>query len=122
MAIGSTVSPAWEAASLLSKRGIKALVVNARFVKPLDSETITNLARSVGRVITVEENVRSGGFGQQVRDALHEAGLGAIPHTLIALPDEFVEHGSQPILRAQVGIDAAGIEKAALELLASVER
>jgi 1-deoxy-D-xylulose-5-phosphate synthase len=111
VAIGSSVSPAWEASAKLAEQGVRATVVNARFVKPLDAATIVDLARQIGRVVTVEENVKIGGFGQQVREALHDAGHGEIPLEIVALPDEFVEHGSQPILRSQVGIDADGIVK-----------
>lgn len=117
-AIGSTVGPAFEAAKRLSAEGIEATVLNGRFVKPLDSETVASLAREAGAVITVEENVRAGGFGEAVAAALREAGLGGIPLRLVTLPDEFVEHGSQAILRAQCGIDAVGILSAAREMVA----
>jgi 1-deoxy-D-xylulose-5-phosphate synthase len=105
VAIGSAVSWAYEAAQLLSQEGIEASVVNARFIKPLDVETLSTIARQCGKVITVEENVQTGGFGEQVRAALAEI----CPVQVIALPDAFVEHGAQPILRKQVGLDAAGI-------------
>ncbi len=118
IAIGSTVSPAYEAAMKLAEEGVECTVVNARFIKPLDKDTLTQVARSCGAVITVEENVRPGGFGEQVRNALADEGLGHLPMKLLHLPDEFVEHGSQPILRENAGIDAAGIKKAVLELLA----
>ncbi|MFN3729042.1 MAG: 1-deoxy-D-xylulose-5-phosphate synthase [Fimbriimonadaceae bacterium] len=117
-AIGSTVGPAYEAANRLSAEGIEATVLNGRFVKPLDSETVANLAREAGAVITVEENVRAGGFGEAVAAALREAGLGGVALRLVTLPDEFVEHGSQAILRAQCGIDADGILSAAREMVA----
>lgn len=117
-AIGSTVGPAFEAANRLSAEGIEATVLNGRFVKPLDSETVASLAREAGTVITVEENVRAGGFGEAVAASLRDAGLGGIPLRLVTLPDEFVEHGSQAILRAQCGIDADGIMSAAREMVA----
>ncbi len=118
IAIGSTVSPAFEAATRLAEEGIECAVVNARFIKPLDKETLARVSKSCGSVITVEENVRSGGFGEQVRNALCEEDLGHLPMRLLTLPDEFVEHGSQPVLRAGTGIDAEGIYRAALELTA----
>ena len=117
VAIGSSVSPAWDASAKLAEQGIRATVVNARFIKPLDATTIVDLARQIGRVVTVEENVKIGGFGQQVREALHDAGHGEIPMEIVALPDEVVEHGSQPILRTQVGIDADGIVKTVLGMV-----
>jgi 1-deoxy-D-xylulose-5-phosphate synthase len=117
VAIGSMVSVAYEAAGLLSERGIEATVINARFVKPLDGETILNAVRQCGHLVTVEENVRQGGFGQAVRDVLHDAGLGGIPHELMALPDSFVEQGPQPVIRAECGLDALSVFKAALKAL-----
>lgn len=112
-AIGSMVSVAWEAAALLRERGVEATVINARFIKPLDAETIVGAAKRCGTLITIEENARRGGFGEAVRDALHDAGLGGLPHTLIALPDHFIEHGAQPIIRAESGLSAEAIVEAA---------
>jgi 1-deoxy-D-xylulose-5-phosphate synthase len=122
LAIGSTVSPAYEAAQELAKQGIEATVVNARFIKPLDEETILRVVKECGFFITVEENVQTGGFGEQVRAALLEAKVETRQSRLLALPDAFVEHGSQPILRSQSGIDAAAIVKAAIDLVPSSRR
>ena len=105
VAIGSMVSVAFEVASRLQEIGIAASVINARFAKPVDAETISAHAIRAGRVVTLEENVRIGGFGQQVRDVLPEG----IPVEIIALPDAFVEHGAQPLLRHDVGLDAETI-------------
>ncbi|RYG37207.1 1-deoxy-D-xylulose-5-phosphate synthase [bacterium] len=108
IAIGSGVAPAWEAATRLKERGMSVGVVNARFAKPLDEETILTVARNVKRLVTVEENVESGGFGEAVAAVFRRAGL-TTPLEIIALPDSFVEHGTQPILRHETGIDADGI-------------
>lgn len=108
-AVGSMVGSAWAAAATLAESGVRTTVINGRFLKPIDAETIAALAKSAGRILTIEENVRAGGFGEAVRNALHEHGLGHFPHTLMTLPDEFIEHGSQTILRAQCGLDADGI-------------
>lgn len=115
-AVGSMVSVAWEAASLLKVQGLEATVINARFIKPLDSETIVAAAKRCGALITIEENSRRGGFGEAVRDALHEAGLGGLPQTLISLPDQFIEHGAQPIIRKEAGLSAEAIFESALTL------
>ena len=115
-AVGSMVSTAWEASAELAKRGLRGTVVNARFIKPLDADTICDLASRAGRVVTVEENVQRGGFGEAVRDALAAQGFGHLPIEIIALPDKFVEHGAQPIIRAEVGLDAPSIATAALRL------
>jgi len=115
-AVGTMVSAAWEAAGKLKEQGIDACVINARFIKPLDAVTIGSYAKSCGKLITIEESVRIGGFGQQVRDALIEAGVN-VPHTIMALPDHFVEHGAQPLIRRDCGLDAAGIMEQALLML-----
>ena len=117
VAIGSTVSVAFEAACRLATHGIEATVINARFAKPIDQATILEAARSCGHVVTIEENVRQGGFGQMVRDVLHESNLGHIPHRLMALPDSFVEHGPQAVLRAECGIDAESVFAASIQTL-----
>ncbi|MCB8932042.1 MAG: 1-deoxy-D-xylulose-5-phosphate synthase [Chthonomonadaceae bacterium] len=113
-AVGSMVGAAWEAAARLREHGLEATVVNARFLKPLDLDAFAEAAERCGRVVTIEENVRIGGFGQQVRDGLAERGLGAIPFEILALPDAFVEHGAQPLIRRDVGLDAEGVVDAVL--------
>lgn len=105
VAVGSMVSVAYEAAARLAESGIEATVVNARFVAPLDTETILEVARKCGRVVTLEENVRAGGFGQLVADLVPRS----IPVMIISLPDAFVEHGAQPLIRAEVGLDAESV-------------
>jgi 1-deoxy-D-xylulose-5-phosphate synthase len=106
-AVGSMVSLAWEARAELQKLGVDAAVINARFVKPIDAETICRAASACGRIVTIEENVQAGGFGQAVRDALHEAGLGHLPHTVIAIPDRFIEQGSVSLIRAECGLSVS---------------
>ncbi len=117
-AVGSMVSAAWEAAAILEQEGIEATVVNARFIKPLDVGTIEKSVRQTGRIVTIEENVRAGGYGQQVVDALAAALPGGFRHAVLTLPDEFIEHGSQPILRSECGLSAQGIVGAARRLVA----
>jgi 1-deoxy-D-xylulose-5-phosphate synthase len=121
-AIGSMVSVAYEAAEQLAQQGIDAEVLNARFLKPLDSETFVASVRKTGRVITLEENMRAGGFGEAVRNALHDADLGGVPHRLLALPDAFVEHGTQPILRNQCGLCADSVVAEAVKLVKALSR
>lgn len=116
-AVGSTVSPAWEAATALLAQGISATVINARFLKPIDAEAIVRSVRETGCLVTIEESARIGGFGQQVRDAVVEAGLTHVRHTILALPDNFVEHGSQAVLRSDCGLDSKSIEDAVRNLL-----
>jgi 1-deoxy-D-xylulose-5-phosphate synthase len=116
LAIGASVYPSLEAAKELEKQGFQATVVNARFVKPLDEGLILNLAAKRGRVLTVEENVAQGGFGSAVLELFADHGL-MVPVKRLAIPDQFVEHGSPSILREKYGLDAKGILKGAMELL-----
>ncbi len=116
LALGASVHPAVDAARQLKDRGFKATVVNARFVKPLDAQLILSLAARHGRVLTVEENVALGGFGSAVLELLSDHNLG-VPVKRLAIPDIFMEHGAPDILRQKYGLDAAGILKAALEIL-----
>lgn len=109
VAVGSMVSPAWEAADSLRTKGIDASVINARWIKPIDFETIFQDAERTGHLVLIEENVRLGGFGQMVRDEMLERGLGHIRSAIVAIPDQFIEHGSQPLIRAEIGLDAEGI-------------
>jgi 1-deoxy-D-xylulose-5-phosphate synthase len=92
-------------------------VVNARFVKPLDQELICSLAEETKRFLTVEENAIQGGFGSAVLEVLEEKGLKEVAVKRLGIPDAFVEHGTQDILRHKYGIDAAGIFQAALTLI-----
>ena len=116
LALGAAVAPALEAASELALKGIEATVVNARFAKPLDKSLIVGLAGRIKRMVTVEENVLSGGFGSSVLELLQESGLHDVHVKAIGIPDEFVEHGTQAILRSKYGLDAEGIIRGVSEL------
>ena len=116
------VAPALAAAELLAGQGISATVVNARFVCPLDERVVTGLARSVGRLVTVEENVPMGGFGSAVSELLDRRGLSATPLMRIALPEEFVLHGTRAELLREVGLDAPGIARRTAEWVRSLQR
>jgi 1-deoxy-D-xylulose-5-phosphate synthase len=109
IAIGSTVYPAREAAEQLRAAGIGAAVINARFVKPLDRDLILEWARKTGNVVTVEENALQGGFGSAVMELLADEGLADIRVKRLGIPDRYIEQGSQAQLRADLGLDAAGI-------------
>jgi len=109
IAIGTTVYPALEAATLLEKDGIMVTVVNARFVKPLDRELILSVVRECGVVVTVEENALQGGFGSAVLELLSDERLTGFKVKRIGIPDRFIEHGTQAELRNMLGLDATGI-------------
>lgn len=117
LAIGASVLEALSAHSTLMEQGISATVVNCRFVKPIDSDLIISLARKIPRIITVEENVRKGGFGSAVLECLSEQRITGLLLECIGIPDTFVEHGSPDLLRTKYGIDAPAIVNAAKQLL-----
>ena len=117
LAIGKSVGDALEARETLKGLGIAATVVNCRFVKPLDIDLICSLATRIPRVITIEENVRHGGFGSAVLETLSDEGLTGVQVERIGVADTFVEHGPQQLLRSLYGIDPAAIVKAAERLM-----
>jgi 1-deoxy-D-xylulose-5-phosphate synthase len=121
-ALGTMVDPALKAAEMLAAEGFSATVVNARFAAPMDERAVTGLARSVGRIITVEENVPMGGFGSAVSECLDRNDLAHVPVHRIALPMEFVLHGKRDELLHQVGLDAEGIFRNALAWLKTHQR
>ena len=118
LAIGRPVCEALSAHSKLAEEhNISSTVVNCRFVKPLDSELITSLAKKIPRIITIEENVRQGGFGSAVLECLNDEGITSFHLKRIGIPDIFVEHGPQELLRSKYNIDASSIVNAARELM-----
>jgi 1-deoxy-D-xylulose-5-phosphate synthase len=121
LAIGVTVPAALEAAQELAPKGIEATVVNARYAKPLDSELILSLAGHTKRMVTVEENTLSGGFGSGVIELLQESGINDVQVKSLGIPDEFVEQGSQAILRSKYGLDAEGIARQVLTFFPAID-
>ncbi len=111
LALGASVAPSLSAADNLADKGIAATVINARFAHPLDKALITGAAGRTRRLVTVEENVLTGGFGSSVGQLLAAAGTDDIILKSLGIPDEFVEHGTQAILRAKYGLDAGGIAR-----------
>lgn len=109
LAIGSTVCSAVKAAELLAESGIRCAVANARFAKPLDSKLVLGLASKTKKLLTVEENALSGGFGSAVLELLGTARLADVKVECLGLPDEFVEHGTQDFFRSVFELDAQGI-------------
>ncbi|BDI30266.1 1-deoxy-D-xylulose-5-phosphate synthase 1 [Capsulimonas corticalis] len=114
--LGAGVEIALDAAALLADCGVRATVVNARFCKPLDAETILDVARRCGRVITIEDGVTPGGFGSGVLELLADNGV-MVPVARIGLPDEFIEHGPVPLLREIVGLTAPAVAAKAREMV-----
>jgi 1-deoxy-D-xylulose-5-phosphate synthase len=116
-AIGTEVWPAVEAASILAKENIGIAVVNARFIKPLDDELIVRFCRPGSKVITVEEGSLAGGFGSAVMERAQQLGLENVEFHRIGIPDEYVHHGSQDVLRAQYDLHAEGIARRVREFI-----
>lgn len=116
VACGTMLGTCMKAAAKLRDEGFDVGVVNARFVKPLDTDTILRAVESCGFVITVEEGSLMGGFGSAVLEAAVEAGLPANNIRRLGVPDRFVEHGERGELLADLGLDVAGLVQAAHEM------
>jgi 1-deoxy-D-xylulose-5-phosphate synthase len=109
IALGNTVYPSLQAAERLEKQGTSTMVINARFVKPLDRNLISSVAAMVPRIITIEENILQGGFGSAVVEFLNKIEIPHIKVKRIGIPDIFIEQGSQDELRKIYGLDEEGI-------------
>jgi 1-deoxy-D-xylulose-5-phosphate synthase len=120
-AIGNEVWPAFEAAEKLAKDGIQCAVINARFVKPLDEELIVRYCTPGARIITVEEGSLAGGFGSAVMERVQQLEIADVDFHRIGIPDEYVHHGAQDILRAQYDLHADGIAARVKKFLAGNE-
>jgi len=103
--LGNFCEVALETAEILERQGIKAAVINPRWIKPLDTGTLEFFARSVKVLCTLEDHAVTGGFGTSVAEHLSEAGI-TTPLVRIGWPDQFIEHGSVAILREKYGITA----------------
>ena len=117
LAIGSMVYPALDAATELSSEGIEAEVVNCRTLKPMDEELLLSCLKEFDKVITLEENVLSGGFGSAIAEFIFEKGIKGIELKRIGIPDKFIEHGSRKELLKLLGLDKEGIIKTAKEMV-----
>ena len=116
VAVGSMVKTALAVREALQLKGYACSIINARFVKPIDTEILNEAVKDHSLIVTMEENVASGGFGEKVREYLDESGYQGSLLT-ISIPDEYVEHGNVDILREEVGIDAYSIQRRIEEVL-----
>jgi len=116
IACGTMLGNCLSAAEELRAEGFDAGVVNARFVKPLDRELMVKAISSGAAVVTVEEAALGGGFGSSVIEAANEEGLALQNVRRLGIADQFVEHGDRDELLADLGLDPAGIARAASEL------
>ena len=94
----------------LKEAGYSCSLINARFVKPLDTELLDELAKTHSLFVTIEENVLTGGFGEQVMDYVSRAALDVYVRN-IGIPDEYVEHGNVEVLRKETGLDRETVVK-----------
>jgi 1-deoxy-D-xylulose-5-phosphate synthase len=114
LSIGGLLQEALGAAEILEKQEIQAEVIDARFAKPLDLNTIRESVLKTGVLVTVEENALQGGFGSGVLEMLESAHVSKLVAHRLGLPDIFVEHGDTASLRRRFGLDAASIADVAL--------
>ena len=103
---GTMVYPALQVAEILSEHGIEATVVNARFVKPLDTELILPLAERIGKVVTLEEGCLMGGFGSALLEALQENDV-LVPVKRFGIPDKLVDHATPDQSKADLGLTSS---------------
>lgn len=109
IAVGSMVETAVLVREHLHELGLKATLVNARFISPLDEEMLHQLTKSHTLFVTMEENVKRGGFGEEVSVFLCEHGYREIKHLNISIPNMFVEHGDRSLLKEKLGLDEEAI-------------
>ncbi len=116
VACGAVLKACAQAAELLSREGLELTVLNARFVKPLDAETILGAVETSPFVVTVEEGMLAGGFGSAVLETANQAGLETSRVVRLGIPDQFVEHGDRAELLADLGLDATGVARACRQM------
>ena len=120
LAVGSMVTRSLEAAEILANTGIDVAVVNCRFIKPMDEESLLQIASEYEYIATVEENSLIGGFGSGVLNLLNKDGLLKNRKFIsFGLPDRFVEHGATSDLIRSLGLDAKGLASAAGQFLST---
>lgn len=111
---GTMVYPALQVAEILGEHGIEATVVNARFVKPLDTELILPLAERIGKVVTLEEGCLMGGFGSAVLEALQEHDV-LVPVKRFGVPDKLVDHATPDQSKADLGLTSSQMAETILK-------
>ncbi len=108
LAVGSMVKVALDVREQLIEQGYACSLVNARFVKPIDEEMIREACKEHRLIVTMEENVASGGYGEKVREYVDSLDV-STQVLSISIPDEYVEHGNVELLKQEIGIDARSI-------------
>ncbi len=122
LAIGAMVQEAMRAAATLEKEGTMCEVVNMRFVKPVDGQLLEQIASRFNSVVTIEDNVVTGGFGSGVAEFFAAHGITNVRHLIHGVPDRFIDHGSPAELYAELQLDAPGIAATVRKFLAPDSR
>ncbi len=118
VAIGTMVEHALKAADILAAEGIEAEVVNARFVKPLDTAMLDDIGLRIGRIVTVEDGQKQGGFGSAVAEYIAQAHSRSVDLKIHGIDDVYVDHGTQQELWADLQLDPGGIAAVVRDFLA----
>jgi 1-deoxy-D-xylulose-5-phosphate synthase len=118
---GTMVQIATQVAEILREHGIEATVINARFVKPLDTELILPLARQIGKVVTLEEGCLAGGFGSAVAEALADHDV-LVPLKRFGVPDKLVDHAEPDESKADLGLTSPQIAENILKIFFSTKQ
>lgn len=118
-AVGSMIKTAVEVRNRLKEEGYNCSIINGRFLKPIDEEAVMDASNNHKLIVTLEENILTGGYGEAVLEFAKRSGIKS-EILNIALPDEYVEHGNVDILKAEVGIDSDTIHSAIMTSLQKI--
>lgn len=108
LAVGSMVKTGEKVREILKKKGHQVSLINARFVKPIDQEAVERACKGHSLIVTLEENVACGGYGEKVLDCMNRYGF-KNAFLNISIPDAYVEHGNVELLKQEIGLDAESI-------------
>ena len=117
-AVGSMVKTAEEVRNSLKGKGYQVSLINARFVKPIDEEAVREACNRHQLIVTLEENVASGGYGEKVLGYMNQKGM-KNNCLNICIPDVYVEHGNVNLLKKEIGIDADSITERIVEIMST---
>ncbi|MBR5247927.1 MAG: 1-deoxy-D-xylulose-5-phosphate synthase [Lachnospiraceae bacterium] len=120
-AVGSMVKEALKAREMLKEAGFQVSLVNARFVKPIDTQAVLEACKDHDLIVTMEENVSCGGFGEKVLECMKAGGCNN-QFLNISIPDEYVEHGNVELLKKEIGIDADSVVQKILAVTKSLKK
>lgn len=120
LSVGHMFDTAAKVREKIKEAGLNASLINARFVKPVDEEMLVTLAKDHRLFVTIEENVKTGGFGERVMDFAERMEL-PVRVLAVTLPDDYIEHGSVSVLRKEVMLDAESVYKQILTVYAGMQ-